>query len=92
MYLKFDMVRYNEALDRRSTGRIPKHEDVLLRKFPHGPQQLLEKPSVLVDSGGRIIVWYLPNAITHWIQVRVLIILHSPVLTPPTRPRWNKPQ
>ncbi|KAG2139256.1 hypothetical protein DEU56DRAFT_698823, partial [Suillus clintonianus] len=28
-------------------------------------------PSVLVDSGGRIIAWYLPNAITHWIQAEM---------------------
>ncbi|KAG1837248.1 hypothetical protein C8R48DRAFT_680353 [Suillus tomentosus] len=68
--LNLDMIRYNEALNKRSTGRLTKHEEALLQKFPHGPQILLDKPSVLVDSGGRIILWYLPDAISLWIQGR----------------------
>ncbi|KAG1852526.1 hypothetical protein F4604DRAFT_1686629 [Suillus subluteus] len=65
------MIRYNKALDKRSTGRITKHEEALLEKFPHGSQQLLNKPSVLVDSGGHIILWYLPDAISPWIQAKM---------------------
>ncbi|KAG0694592.1 hypothetical protein DFH29DRAFT_880622 [Suillus ampliporus] len=51
-----------------STGMITKHEEALLHKFPYRSKQSLDKPSVLVDSGGRIILWYLPDAISPWIQ------------------------
>jgi hypothetical protein len=61
---------------------VATHEDSLLEKFPHGPQRLLEKPSVILDSAGRIILWYLPDAISPWIQVSSLIMTdrwtHSP--------------
>ncbi|KAG2082110.1 hypothetical protein BD769DRAFT_1683394 [Suillus cothurnatus] len=63
-----DMIQYNEALDRCSTGRTTKHEEDLLQKFLHGSQQLLEKPLVLVDSGGHIILWYLPG---QWFQTEM---------------------
>ncbi|KAG1726507.1 uncharacterized protein EDB91DRAFT_1254281 [Suillus paluster] len=83
--LDLDMIRYNEALDKRSTGRNTKHEDALLQKFPCSSQQLLEKPSVFMDSGGRIILWYLPDAISPWIQVRLCIVTcGSTIYTNPT--------
>ncbi|KAG1814381.1 uncharacterized protein BJ212DRAFT_1300676 [Suillus subaureus] len=69
--LDLDMICYNEALDRHSTGQIAKHEEALLQKFPHPSQQLLDKPLVLVDSGSCIILWYLPEAINHWIQANM---------------------
>ncbi|KAG1748873.1 uncharacterized protein EDB91DRAFT_1079007 [Suillus paluster] len=69
--LDLDMIRSNEALNKRSTGRITKHEDALLQKFPCSSQQLLEKPLVLMDSGGRIILWYLLDTISLWIQVEM---------------------
>ncbi|KAG1794826.1 uncharacterized protein HD556DRAFT_1442610 [Suillus plorans] len=71
IHLNLDMIHYNEALNKRSTGRITKHEEALSKKFPHSSQQLLDKPSVLVDSGGRIILWYLPDAISLWIQAEM---------------------
>ncbi|KAG1866110.1 hypothetical protein F4604DRAFT_1928112 [Suillus subluteus] len=69
--LDLDMIRYNEALHKRSTGMVATHEDSLLEKFPHGPERLLEKPSVILDSAGRIILWYLPDAISPWIQAEM---------------------
>ncbi|KAG2098274.1 uncharacterized protein F5147DRAFT_777769 [Suillus discolor] len=69
--LDLDMIRYNEALNKRSTRRINKHEDTLLQRFPHGSHQLLDKPTVLLDSGGRIVLWYLPDAISPWIQAEM---------------------
>jgi hypothetical protein len=75
------MIQYNKALDRCSTGRTTKHEEDLLQKFPHGSQQLLNKPSVLVDSGGHIILWYLPGAISRWIQVSPCIVAYQPTFT-----------
>ncbi|KAG1887751.1 hypothetical protein F4604DRAFT_1674919 [Suillus subluteus] len=62
------MIWYNEALDKCSTGQTTKHEEALLQKFHHCSQQLLDKPSVHVDSGGCIISWYLPDAVSPWIQ------------------------
>jgi hypothetical protein len=75
------MIRYNEALNKRSTGRITKHEEALSKKFPHSSQKLLDTPSVLVDSGGRIILWYLPEAISLWIQVSPCIVAYRPTFT-----------
>ncbi|KAG2033073.1 hypothetical protein BDR03DRAFT_1014629 [Suillus americanus] len=69
--LDLDMIRYNEALHKRSNWMIATHEDSLLKKFPHGPERLLEKPSVILDSAGRIILWYLPDAISPWIQAEM---------------------
>ncbi|KAG0693556.1 hypothetical protein DFH29DRAFT_881367 [Suillus ampliporus] len=65
------MIRYNEALDKRSTRMITKHEEALLHKFPYHSEQFLDKPSVLVDSGGHIILWYLPDAISPWIRAEM---------------------
>ncbi|KAG2087517.1 uncharacterized protein F5147DRAFT_781281 [Suillus discolor] len=53
--LNLDMIQYNEALNKRSTGRLTKHEEALLQKFPHG----------------HIILWYLPDAISLWIQAEM---------------------
>ncbi|KAG1801764.1 hypothetical protein EV424DRAFT_1545395 [Suillus variegatus] len=69
--LDLDIIWYNEALNKRSTGRINKHEDALLERFPCGSNQFLDKPSVLLDSGGHIILWYLPDAISPWIQAEM---------------------
>ncbi|KAG1873175.1 hypothetical protein F4604DRAFT_1925671 [Suillus subluteus] len=69
--LDFDIIRYNEALDKCSNGRVAKHEEALLKKFPHGSEHVLEKPSVILDSAGCIILWYLPGAISPWIQAKM---------------------
>ncbi|KAG1866914.1 hypothetical protein F4604DRAFT_1585336 [Suillus subluteus] len=50
---------------------VATHEDSLLKKFPHGPEHLLEKPSVILDLAGHIILWYLPDAISPWIQAEM---------------------
>ncbi|KAG2073227.1 hypothetical protein BDR04DRAFT_1116395 [Suillus decipiens] len=65
------------TLHKHADGRGEKHEEVLLQKFPHGPECLLEKPSVILDLAGHIIVWYLPDAISLWIQVPWLVILDA---------------
>ncbi|KAG1750572.1 uncharacterized protein EDB91DRAFT_1078591 [Suillus paluster] len=57
----------------------------LFLPFGQSSQQLLEKASVLVDSGGHIILWYLLDAISLWIQVRLHIIACGPTIyTNPT--------
>ncbi|KIK32178.1 hypothetical protein CY34DRAFT_44078, partial [Suillus luteus UH-Slu-Lm8-n1] len=74
--LDLDVVRYNEALDKRSNGRVAKHEETLLKKFPHGSECVLEEPLVILDSAGHIILWYLPGAISPWIQVSFIMGSH----------------
>jgi len=63
------MVRYNESLDKFESGRNEKREATLLQKFPPTDEMLLTEPAVILDSGGRIIVWYLPGAISSMIMV-----------------------
>ncbi|KAG1775260.1 hypothetical protein EV702DRAFT_1199580 [Suillus placidus] len=69
--LDLDMIRYNEALHKCSNGMVATHEDSLLKKFPHGQECLLDKPSIILDLAGRIILWYLPDAISPWIQAKM---------------------
>ncbi|KAG2087461.1 uncharacterized protein F5147DRAFT_658965 [Suillus discolor] len=68
VHLKIDMVRYNESLEKYESGRSEKREQTLLDKFPPAEQVVLRTPSVIIDSGGRIIVWYLPGAMTGMIM------------------------
>ncbi|KAG1805325.1 uncharacterized protein BJ212DRAFT_1486445 [Suillus subaureus] len=69
--LDIDMIQYNVALHKCSNGRVTTHEDALLKKFPHGSEHLLEKPLVILDLAGHIILWYLPGAISPWIQAEM---------------------
>jgi hypothetical protein len=68
------MVRYNESLDKSESGRNEKREDILLKQFPPQEQLILTTPNVIIDSGGRLIVWYLPGAMTGMIMVSLLSI------------------
>ncbi|KAG1720613.1 hypothetical protein EDD22DRAFT_854601, partial [Suillus occidentalis] len=36
------------------------------------PKRVLEKPLIILDSAGRIILWYLPGAISPWIQAEMV--------------------
>jgi hypothetical protein len=77
-----DIIWYNEAIHKRVNGRSEKHEESLLQKFPHGPEHLLEKPLVILNVASCIIIWYLPDAISLWIQVSSYIITDRPCLSP----------
>ncbi|KAG0693895.1 hypothetical protein DFH29DRAFT_1006832 [Suillus ampliporus] len=68
LQLDFDMIRYNEALDKRSTGMMTKHEEALLHKFLIVPNNFWTSPGA---PGGRIILWYLPDAISPWIRAEM---------------------
>jgi hypothetical protein len=63
------MVRYNEALTKRETGMNDVHEESLCARFPPAERMLLTRPSVILDSGHRIIIWYIPEALHGYIQV-----------------------
>ncbi|KAG2111304.1 uncharacterized protein F5147DRAFT_772024 [Suillus discolor] len=64
VHLRIDMVRYNDALDKDESGRSENREEILFGRFPPEEERFLTTPSVVIDSGGRIIVWYLPGALT----------------------------
>jgi len=63
------MVRYNDALDKDESGQSETREENLFNRFPPEEERFLTTPSVVIDSGGRIIVWYLPGALTTMIMV-----------------------
>lgn len=68
------MVRYNDALDKDESGRSAKREQTLFDRFPPEQEHFLTTPAVIVDSGGRIIVWYLPGAMTAMMMVSLPLI------------------
>lgn len=63
------MVRYNEALEKSESGRNEKREQDLMDKFKLEQELYLSTPATILDSGNRIIVWYLPGAMTKMIMV-----------------------
>ncbi|KAG1873302.1 hypothetical protein C8R48DRAFT_769736 [Suillus tomentosus] len=66
--LDIDLIRYNEALAKRESGLNDAHEEALLAKFPPTERILLDRPSVVIDAGYRIILWYLPGALNWSLQ------------------------
>ncbi|KAG1850784.1 hypothetical protein C8R48DRAFT_778127 [Suillus tomentosus] len=66
--LDIDMVRYNEALTKRETGMNDAHKKSLLARFPPAERMLLTHPSIVLDSGYRVIIWYIPEALHGYIQ------------------------
>ncbi|KAG2085104.1 uncharacterized protein F5147DRAFT_782212 [Suillus discolor] len=66
--LDIDVIQYNEALTKRESGLNDAHEEALLAKFPPAKPMLLDRPSVVIDAGCRIILWYLPGALNWSLQ------------------------
>ncbi|KAG1897294.1 uncharacterized protein F5891DRAFT_982687 [Suillus fuscotomentosus] len=58
--LDIDIIRYNEALAKQESGLNDAREEALLAKFPPAERMFLDSPSVVIDAGYRIILWYLP--------------------------------
>jgi hypothetical protein len=69
VHLDIDLVRYNEALDKHQSGLNEQQEGVLFEKFPPSGDMVVHRPSVFVDAGGRVLLWYLPGAIHSIIRV-----------------------
>ena len=64
------MLDYVAELRRRNKicrGRNEKLEGDLLRLFPPGPDEKEDRPCVVVDREGRILLWYLPGLLA-WKQ------------------------
>ncbi|KAG2738705.1 hypothetical protein P692DRAFT_20757940, partial [Suillus brevipes Sb2] len=62
--LDIDIVRYNEALPKRESGMNDAQEQALLTRFPPPKKIFLGCPSVIIDSGYHIILWYLLDALS----------------------------
>lgn len=73
--LGFDILRYNDALGKNESGTNEAREEDLLKRFPPPADFTLRKPAILIDAGGRQILWYLPCAISRPLQVRRSIFL-----------------
>ncbi|KAG1884392.1 hypothetical protein F4604DRAFT_1919571 [Suillus subluteus] len=43
-------------------------EEALLAKFPLAKKIVLDSPSVVIDAGYRIILWYIPDGLSPWAQ------------------------
>ncbi|KAG1777151.1 hypothetical protein EV702DRAFT_1197467 [Suillus placidus] len=64
--LDIDIIRYNEALTKRESSMNDAQEDALLMKFPPAERIVLNTPSVVVDLGFRIILWYITDMLSPW--------------------------
>ncbi|KAG1857766.1 hypothetical protein F4604DRAFT_1685069 [Suillus subluteus] len=62
--------RNPEALQMMETGLKSGREELLLARFPPDRQIILERPAVVLDKFGIIVLWYLPGAIDAAIQGR----------------------
>ena len=75
--MNWSIVDYMAELDRRSKrcrGRNEQLEREMLRLFPPLESELVSAPCVVVDSEGRVILWYLPGLLGRKCQVRKQII------------------
>ncbi|KAG1791282.1 hypothetical protein EV424DRAFT_1355061, partial [Suillus variegatus] len=67
--LDIDIIRYNEALAKWESGLNDAREEALLAKFPPAECMFLDSPSVVIDAGYQIILWYLMGALNWSLQV-----------------------
>jgi hypothetical protein len=67
--INLDVARYADVLQMKEKGIKPDREDNLLARYPPDCQILLDRPAVVCDKFGIIIMWYLPGAIDVAIQV-----------------------
>jgi hypothetical protein len=68
VHLEIDLIRYNEALGKNESGQNERQESSLLERFPPVDMHV-DQPSVFMDAGGRVVMWYLPGAISDLIRV-----------------------
>ncbi|KAG1725098.1 hypothetical protein EDB19DRAFT_1833906 [Suillus lakei] len=66
--LDIDIIRHNEALTKQESGMNDAQEKALLARFPPPKKLLLDRPSIVIDSGYQIILWYIPNTLSPWVQ------------------------
>ncbi|KAG2112263.1 uncharacterized protein F5147DRAFT_650910 [Suillus discolor] len=72
--INFDMTRYSEVLQKQERGVNPGREEFLLTQYPPDREIILERPAVVLDKFGLIVLWYLPGAIDAAIQNDMLSV------------------
>lgn len=55
----------------QKTGLLPRHKEILIERYLPLAQLILDRPTVVLDKFGVIVLWYLPGAIDEAIQVGV---------------------
>jgi hypothetical protein len=71
--MNWSIVDYLAELGRRNKrcrGMNEQLERAMLRLFPPPESELISEPCVVVDSEGRILLWYLPSLLGLKRQVR----------------------
>lgn len=68
--IDIDARRLADALTERDHGTNNKREASLKARFPvPTSDELIEEPTLFVDRGGVILVWYLPDVLSGAFQV-----------------------
>lgn len=65
-----DVQRYENSLPKRPTGLNGSKEESWIVKSGYDGPKLLTQPSIVIDMHERIIVWFLPSALSPKRQVR----------------------
>lgn len=62
---------YADALTPRNSGQNQRVEEKLARKLPpiHFPRRKLDRPAIVKDPNGNILLWYLPGLVSPRRQV-----------------------
>lgn len=71
---------YVAAMPARPSGRNAGVEEQLSKAFPPlhcRPFPLVSRPSIILDSAGNILTWYLPGLLSNERQVNLVLSLHE---------------
>ncbi|KAG1849007.1 hypothetical protein F4604DRAFT_1935087 [Suillus subluteus] len=63
-----DIIWYNEALAKCESRMNDAQEEALLTKFPPAENIFLDALLVVMDSGFRVILWYILDGLSPWVQ------------------------
>jgi hypothetical protein len=65
--VSWDADRYADALGSRPSGHGEAVEQAILKSYPIDPQnngRFISDPCIIPDRNGKILYWYLPDALT----------------------------
>jgi hypothetical protein len=72
----WDADRYADALGSRPTGHGEVAEQAIQKRYPIDPQhngRFITDPCIIPDQNGKILFWYLPDALTPDREVGLLV-------------------
>jgi len=74
----WDAQRYDASLPKKPTGRNEADEERMKKRYPVNEEyndRPINEPAIVVDRHGKILVWYLPGALSKirqvWFQSRI---------------------